>query len=433
MQKLQFFLWGALIAFLFAFASFQSIYCQKKEPIDNIKKSYKDISKEYNLPPFHFIIGRDSMITASINKDVLFQEESFENPFSLSDIIFNSIFHIYSCTFNDNFDVYGSVFKNEFVLESDTFSYGGNFNSCVFDSLTFLRHFIFNGKSSFIQSIFNGRSIFTESDFKNSVSFYGATFNSSASFEFTKFDSLANFGDCKFNFGPNFYGIRLPQYLDLSFVQIMNGEIDLSTSNPQKNGYKCWINLTGTDINKIKLQYKFFKLWFPDEPYRLSFDQKSNIYESLLKRFENLGYKESYKELDIEYKKFKEFENGNWLLKTFFRLKQIWNNFGYNKEYIFYWIIFLVVLFSIINSLFLKKLNTNIYTVFRDNETLWLRKFSVGAKIKYSFYYTMFVFFGFKLDFKEIKSYGWGLFYILIIYILGLICVAYFANFVLSK
>ena len=67
------------------------------------------------------------------------------------------------------------------------------------------------------------------------------------------------------------------------------------------------INLVGSDIDRIKINYEQFKLWFPKFT---TYQDRISTYESLLEKFNNQGYKESYKLLDIEFKEFLYCMNG---------------------------------------------------------------------------------------------------------------------------
>jgi pentapeptide repeat protein len=83
-------------------------------------------------------------------------------------------------------------------------------------------------------------------------------------------------------------------------------------------------------------------------PSRLTTDEKTSIYEMVLKNFQENGQMDSYEKLDIEYKNFK---NG------IFILPRIWNNYGYDKELIFAWTIGFLIIFTTITYFNFDKLN----------------------------------------------------------------------------
>jgi len=128
-----------------------------------------------------------------------------------------------------------------------------------------------------------------------------------------------------------------------------------------------------------------------------------------------------------------------WILKY-------WWNFGYNKEYILTWTPLLFLLFLIINVFIIKTLNGNVYKIksipnsfpsfvwnFRNvriKENLKL----IGGRLWYSTVYTAAIFFKVTLQVENFKfKHKLGTIYLVLIYIVGLICIAYLVNFIIQK
>lgn len=183
-------------------------------------------------------------------------------------------------------------------------------------------------------------------------------------------------------------------------------------------------------------------------------DEIISLYEKALNNFNASGQKLSYKKLDIEYH---DFLNGSFILP------HIWNCYGYHKEWVFYWafLIFLP-LFTLFTFFFLPFLQNNVYnlTFFTANEVR-LRSSKIEKKyyydesgiteqknptfvkryfsrLWYSFVYTGVIFFLFSLkieNFKFDKRFKniMGSFYVIVVYTIGIICIAYMANFALQK
>ena len=58
----------------------------------------------------------------------------------------------------------------------------------------------------------------------------------------------------------------------------------------------------------------------------------------------------------------------------------------------------------------------------------------IGNRLWYSFVYTTNIFFRFTLNMDELKySQKKGVIYLLLVYLIGIICIAYLANFVIQK
>lgn len=120
-----------------------------------------------------------------------------------------------------------------------------------------------------------------------------------------------------------------------------------------------------------------------------------------------------------------------------------WWGYGYSKELIVINSIILYLLFSFINTFFLKHLTTKVYKAEKINEYWEETKGSVAQifikSIPFSLFYTAQIFFGFKFDvdklmYKE-NLQGWKIFnlvYFITIFLSGLICLAYLMNYVLT-
>ena len=322
----------------------------------------------------------------------------------------------------------------------------------------------FNSNADFNLAQFHNTVDFDNAKFEHIVDFNGVTFDSTVNFFFTHFGTSANFSNLKLsekaNF--NFNSSILPDTLDFSSNLKISSEIDLTTANftdSSKYNSKTdeyfkphYIFLYKTDISKLRLDYMHFRLLFPnsfpvptdayhiDTRYsaKLSNDDKESIYEALLKNFSDRGQKESYKLLDIEYQKFKWDNSWASFLPC---IPLYWNNFGYNKEQVFKWTLWLEVIFTLITMCCLNFLNNDVYgmknipiqnSITDKNFAKTLRNLIV--RLWYSFVYSSNIFFRLTLRVEEIKyNRFWGAFYIMFMYTIGLICIAYMANFVLQK
>jgi len=89
-----------------------------------------------------------------------------------------------------------------------------------------------------------------------------------------------------------------------------------------------------------------FRLWFPgleEQP-----EKKIAIYENVLSALDQDDSPESYKVLDIEYRTFVNNHKGRHVAHFF--NKYGWN-YGYNKEWMIWWGLGMLVLFTVVISL----------------------------------------------------------------------------------
>jgi uncharacterized protein YjbI with pentapeptide repeats len=189
-------------------------------------------------------------------------------------------------------------------------------------------------------------------------------------------------------------------------------------------------------------------------PAAIPKDEMMSIYEKVLKNFKDEGQVQSYQKLDIEYL---DFRNGTFILP------HIWNCYGYHKEWVFYWAVILLLLYTTITFCILPFLRTYVYGVTffeandirlrknkiekpltRDNRMTYQEKnvtnyfVRLFSRVWYSFIYTAVIFFLFSLKIDSFKfDRNWkrilGTIYVIIVYTTGLACIAYMANFALQK
>lgn len=284
----------------------------------------------------------------------------------------------------------------------------------------------------------------------DSMFFWSSTLNGDLNLNATNITSQLSFHYTKFNKELILFNSTLPKYIEFYYCRFAN-EVDFTLA--RTSDYEIhYLNLMGTDVQKLKFRYKRFKLWFPEsfQYQNVKFEDKSNVYESLLNNFEKRGYTESYKILDIEYQEFlylSKIENGSVFVKFWYFIVKLvqrkWWNYGYDKELIVQNTLFFLILFSFINWMFFRHLNENVYKIpylysyyesLEEGENFFEKTIYQLRSGYYSLHYTILIFFGLKLERKEIKYNNiLGTLYLFLIYFLGLICTAYLLNLILSK
>jgi len=221
--------------------------------------------------------------------------------------------------------------------------------------------------------------------------------------------------------------------IQLLNISIDDGlELDIYDIKPLIKGTKIPLNLEHSEIEKINLNYQNCSLFFsPNTPY----DIKSNTYLKLLNNFKERGYYESYELADIEYQKLKYTYEGIWYKRLYDEFQLLWWNYGYDKWYIFIWTFGFLTIFSICNCWWYKKMNRVVYTLdeFEPKATgSFIQR--VAMNYYYSIIYTSVIFFSFSVKIDKLKfRHKRLLFWFIVIYIVGVICLAYLANFVLKS
>ncbi len=342
-----------------------------------------------------------------------------------------------------------------------------NFSSAKFSGYTFFINSIFSKDADFRDSQFSeldfgfvqflGNADFERSSFSSHVSFENILFSKGLNLSRAKISNTIDFSNSKFKHNSilnlnhlylkdnsylSFKDAILPDTILFSENNNFQSNIDFSEAN-FNNAKPINLYLYNSNIAKLHLDYFHFRLLLPDssKSYKcigekmLSYDEKAAIYEALLNNFKTNGQTDSYKLLDIEYQHFKWLNSWTFWLPCF---SKYWWNFGYDKEYVFGWTFGFLLAFTFFTYFFLYSLNTKVYPIKKIpvNES-WCKSLSFddfGDRLWYSLMYTSTVFFLLTLKienihFKEKK----GTFYLFTVYTVGLICLAYMANFVLQK
>jgi hypothetical protein len=189
---------------------------------------------------------------------------------------------------------------------------------------------------------------------------------------------------------------------------------------------KTALNITGTDIEKISLDYSYFKLYFPKTA---SANDISALYKQLLDKYSHDGELMNYQAVDID---FHEYQGG-----IFNKVSHYWWNYGYNKQRIFVWTFLFMLAFATINYFNLSKAIDS-YKI--DNIQKWINdsgrrsKYHKAKKLLASILYTSGIFFGIKLNFEKLQfsRVGYAVF-ILIQFLVGLVCTGFIVNLIFSK
>jgi len=386
-----------------------------------------------------------------------FLGEKFDSLANFEDAKFDSLANFFGAEFNSEANFYGTTFNSEARFHNTEFNSVANFRDsefdsivgffdAEFDSMADIRSAVFNSSASFGGAVFNSEANFGLTEFNSEARFDMTEFNSVADFSYTKFNSVADFESAKFKEEVIFNFSTLPDTLYFTGVKsekvidFTSCENRIDTLKPSSSENVCVIFLSRTDLSKIRLNYTDFKLAFDED----SITKKgiANTYERLLGT--QREFPEGYKKLDIEYKEFKYLQKGlKGKIYNFF--DKYWWNYSYDKEKVVYNTLILLLIFSIMNWFLFEYLNQNVYKI----EKVWnnyleskegLKKNGITSGIRkminilpYSFYYTSLIFFGFKMNTDNINYRNHkGLFYLVFLYVVGIVDLLFIANFVFT-
>ncbi|PIF43680.1 hypothetical protein CLU96_0592 [Chryseobacterium sp. 52] len=167
-----------------------------------------------------------------------------------------------------------------------------------------------------------------------------------------------------------------------------------------------------------------------------SFSKQIILYKFLLERYKDNP--EQFQKYDVAYQNFMDKRSNSWFSNF---VRKNWNYFGYEKNMIFQNSIMLMLFFFSFNLLFFPKILYQGY---------YMREFTIADRfirrtypnpwllevrnMVNCFFYTFFVFWGLKLDIENLKvSNIWYCSLILLEYVVGIICLGYIANIIISR
>ena len=360
-------------------------------------------------------------------------------------VVFSDTANFNQTTFSKYTSFLSATFSGQAMFESTVFTREVNFNSAKFLKAASFDQAAFAKQAGFVKSNFSHGAHFDYVKFLDQVNFIYAVFNGRSSLSLMHL-TLGDSSHFRFD------DTVLPDTIFFSDNSLIKNEIDFSHANftaESRYDYKLnqpkpiLIYLYDTDIAKLRLDYTHFKLLLPDstidaEGTRKSIspdDNASSVYEALLNNFKTNGQTESYKLLDVEYQQFKwEHSWTRWIPC----IPKYWWNFGYDKEYIFGWTFLLLLVFTCFSFIYIHSLNTKVYAMEKiPTNPVWEKKLSFKDfrnRLWYSFMYTSTVFFMLSLKIENVQfKEKQGTFYLVTVYSVGLICIAYVANFILQK
>ncbi|MCK9400668.1 MAG: pentapeptide repeat-containing protein [Bacteroidales bacterium] len=339
-----------------------------------------------------------------------------KSPFSKTWIYHNQTFMVSSpnTRFLKEVHFWMNSFFDDVDFSNVIFSNGAYFSGTKFYKNVKFDHVIFSKKVSFFRTIFFAPLYFGSSSFHSSVDFSYAQLPDTIFFSDVNLDSIRN---------------------NIDFNNALVDSLRMRSNNPL---LKCKIFLNNTDISKVIIDPSKFELAFENN---LPYDVRLSIYEQVIKKCKDEGLEESAENFDIEFQKFQIHHEHNKFSSIIIWIYEYWWNFGYNRSKIFRNTLFAFLLFFILFFSFMKYfckvyLPRDIGVKSDEIPILTISSFtSFLLRFKIAIFYTAIVFFSWRIVHEDVKyrKYPWGALIIYIVFIIGIIHLAYLAGFVIAK
>lgn len=397
-------------------------------------------------------IGKCDFRGAEFDDEVSFFKVRFNGT---ADFKIDGRCDFFYCVFLDSVDFEGSIFQYITGFDRARFRDYVDFHGIEASGALFFEEVIFANSVNFSNAKL-AYGNFDRSQFWKTVDFSNSTFGEIMSFDNAVFNNKLDLHNISTSdsFKFSFIGTCLPDTIDISSCRDLKTGIDLTTANytspsrynanrdEYKEGRFHYINLYGTDISKLNLDYNHFRLILvnPITGTKLSFDEATSMYEALLNNFKVKGKMDSYKWLDIEYQDYRWGKRPA-IFRWWKFVAKSWNLYGYDKERVILWTGALLFLFTIISFFTLTTLQSayrfetfpalpTLKSIFTGNA----KAQSFRTRFWYSFVYTSGLFFMLWLRLEKLDYKNWkAVLYIVAVYLMGIICLAYIANLILQR
>ncbi|WP_133126856.1 pentapeptide repeat-containing protein [Legionella nagasakiensis] len=332
------------------------------QPVNVVKQTF-DKTQDYSQTTFQEEVSfflttfkkPVKFILAVFMKDVIFSNVMSQTFINFEWAVFKENASFTYNQFDNQTNFYQAVFKKTVNFYSSKFMYS-NFTDVNFDNDAIFTKATFKKTTLFIDASFAGHANFNEASFAGEANFGRTIFQGDVTFNRATFKEFASFSYAQFHGHVSFNHTELPKHLDFSYVTTIRNIINFNNINELYN-YKTKINLVGTDISKLKLDYSFFSLHFPEGT---SDADVRNVYEDLIKLQEYYGYDDGYKKIMIEYNTYNYLKNKQYI-KYFFD-KYMWN-FGFDKTNLILIVIYIIIFWSLINNFFYTTLEQEVYHI----------------------------------------------------------------------
>ncbi|NCX95882.1 MAG: hypothetical protein EBX41_05640 [Chitinophagia bacterium] len=398
-----------------------------------------------------------NFIGAEFHSTAYFYSAQFHSTAYFFIAQFHSTAYFFIAQFHSTADFSDALFHSTADFRRAEFHSTADFRWAKFGSTADFRDAKFGSTADFSHAHFHSKADFSDAQFGSTANFRDAKFGSTADFSHAHFRSKVNFDRAYINSKSTitFENATLPDTLYLSNIANLETDVNFKAANLDSTFYDDsgkahkskivhlhWINLYNTNIAKVHIDYSHFRLFFtnPDNGEKLQDDDIKKIYGELL---ENFKARQQIADHELLDKKFWDYKLG------WFKFIRIWNDYGYDKPRVFKWMLGFLVVFTFITFFSVERLNREVYKVENipdNNEELpsleAIRCMSdekqkdklILMRLRYAFVYTATIFLLLTLKVDKLKyKHKRSVVYVFVMYLAGLVCIAYIANFVIQK
>lgn len=378
-----------------------------------------------------FIKGKTNFAGTIFSNEANFTYATFSNRANFTEAAFSSNAYFTEATFTGEASFLGTTFSALPYFYKTTFLNYANFEGTTF-----------SGGAQFSGTTFSGGANFAGATFSNEANFAETTFTKEANFSRTAFSNEANFSSATFLALPYFTDTELPDSLFFESINLQNVNTNIFLTLTQADTLrkysgdtkrKCTIFLWHTDVSKLVIDFEKFRLGFNKS---VVLDERIGTYQQVIKKCRDMGMEASAQGFDIDLQIMKLQDRWGPVASPFIWFQEYWWNFGYDRDKVFrntiiaFIISFVLILlgFNRFRSTYFPAEQLGLTATDTDSK-------SYRDKLKITFFYTALIFFGWMMDYSKLnyRDYPWTALVIYLIYVIGLIHLAYLAGFVIAR
>lgn len=280
------------------------------ESIFNTETSFSECSflEEANFTETIFL-GNVNFTNSLFKKKTMFYRTNFNNDAIFDNAHFDSVAIFVSALIKENIS-FDSVSTNDKL----------NFLSAYIDGNFSMQYAHINSDIYFSEAKLLHGANFNKSSFTSNIYLNNAQIKGHVDFQEAILGNTLDFRRSALNASLNFENATLPDTLLFSYIDHIDHTIDLTLA--KKKSDDIYIELTNFPIEKIKLDYTNYKLFFNsfDEDISISDSSKISVYSRLMDNQKQNGFTDGYEKLDRELQEFNYIANGhhfaNWVQKN---------------------------------------------------------------------------------------------------------------------
>ncbi|ADB42631.1 hypothetical protein Slin_6675 (plasmid) [Spirosoma linguale DSM 74] len=354
-----------------------------------------------------------------------------------------------SCTLVQGVDLESPTFKGKVDFSNSLFLQKADFQKPEFLKSSYFNNSVFYKGANFSGVIFSKTANFSGAQFLDNVDFSDSEFSEIVYLNNAIFPQKLTFNGARFGEVPNFDFAQLPDSLILNNVNLSsiksniffnNMELDSLRKRTGNLNQKCTIFLHHVDFSKIVINFEKFKLGFNEST---NYEDRVSQYQQLIKRCQDLGMESSVEGFSIVLQKLKLQQAWGTFAPFFIKFQYYWWNFGFKRSLILRNIIFAFLISFIIFFIGFKKFALVYFPVdqlgltSKDALILCYNRSlinQINNRFKIVLFYTALIFFGWKMDHSKVnyRAYPWTSILVYLIYVVGLIHIAYLVGFVID-